>query len=110
MIVVDPTKRTTILNLRQSSWFQTDLPEYLQPLDEVIEHGHDLEIDAGVVDEIFKKTGFSDDTIMHALGEPGNNQIKVAYQLVVDARQMQRAARNGGNYAHLFGISPPPVL
>jgi hypothetical protein len=32
--------------------------------------------------------GFSKPTIIHALNEADNNQIKVAYQLVIDKRQM----------------------
>lgn len=53
--------------------------------------------------------GFSRNTIYQALQEPENNQIKVAYQLVVDNKRMILAGKISGqkNCQGFFAASPP---
>lgn len=53
--------------------------------------------------------GFSRNTIYQALQEPENNQIKVAYQLVVDNKRMILAGKISGqkNCQSFFAASPP---
>ncbi|KAL5039005.1 Protein kinase [Batrachochytrium dendrobatidis] len=87
MLVVDPLKRITIPEIRRTDWFNTDLPEYLQLRPEIPQEELSY-LDETVVEYLIKKMTFSRETIHHALEEPGNNQIKVAYQLVVDQRRM----------------------
>jgi hypothetical protein len=41
-----------------------------------------------IIDELMMKMNFKKETIVQALEERQNNQIKVAYQLVVDHRRM----------------------
>ncbi|KAJ3296960.1 Protein kinase [Borealophlyctis nickersoniae] len=109
MLVVDPMKRITIAEIRQMDWFQKGLPDYLHPLPEILdEHLHD--IDETIVTEIAKKMGFSRETIHIALKEVENNQLKVAYELVMDHRRMLAGAqtsphKNMQNF--LLSSSPP---
>jgi carbon catabolite-derepressing protein kinase len=105
MLVVDPLKRITIAELREMPWFAKDLPEYLTPLPaktDVL-----LEISPTFVSEIEKKTGFSAMTIQHALKEEGNNQIKVAYQLVVDNRDLVSKSNQSSSVLGFLNGSPP---
>ncbi|KAF0504801.1 Pkinase-domain-containing protein [Gigaspora margarita] len=107
MLIVDPLKRITIQEIRQTSWFNVGLPDYLKPLPDSEEVFFD-EIDDSIVSEIHKKMGFSKDTIYQALQEIENNQIKVAYQLVVDNKRMITAGRISGqkNMQSFLAASP----
>ncbi|CAG8650278.1 9992_t:CDS:10, partial [Racocetra persica] len=107
MLVVDPLKRITIQEIRQTSWFNVGLPDYLKPLPDNDEVSFG-EIDDNIVSEIHKKMGFSKDTIYKALQEIENNQIKVAYQLVVDHKRMINAGRMSGqkNIQSFLAASP----
>ncbi|TPX36190.1 hypothetical protein SmJEL517_g01607 [Synchytrium microbalum] len=91
MLTVDPLKRITIADIRKLDWFNVGLPDYLQPLPDAV-YDPLIEIDPSIVGELQKKMGFSKETINWALGEADNNQIKVAYQLVVDYRRMMQGA------------------
>ncbi|CAG8714578.1 17074_t:CDS:10, partial [Dentiscutata erythropus] len=107
MLIVDPLKRITIQEIRQTSWFNIGLPDYLKPLPDSEEVFFD-EIDDSIVSEIHKKMGFSKNTIYQALQEIENNQIKVAYQLVVDNKRMITAGRISGqkNMQSFLAASP----
>ncbi|CAB4401086.1 uncharacterized protein OCT59_001926 [Rhizophagus irregularis] len=108
MLIVDPMKRITIQDIRQNPWFNIELPDYLKPLPES-EEAPFAEIDSNIVTELQKKMGFSRNTIYQALQEPENNQIKVAYQLVVDNKRMILAGKISGqkNCQGFFAASPP---
>lgn len=109
MIVVDPLRRATMADIRAHPWFSKDLPAYLQPLPEW-EDGPVNEIDESSVIELAKKLGLDNETILHALAEAENNQIKVSYQLVVDNKRMldhTKAAACKGIHNFLYGTSPP---
>ncbi|RHZ87761.1 hypothetical protein Glove_30g30 [Diversispora epigaea] len=92
MLVVDPMKRITISEIRKIPWFNVGLPDYLKPLPESDEDPF-TEIDDKIIAELFKKMGFSKNTMYQALQEKENNQIKVAYQLVLDHKRMKSAGR-----------------
>ncbi|KAI8136792.1 kinase-like domain-containing protein [Fennellomyces sp. T-0311] len=106
MLVVDPMKRITIQDIRQNPWFNTNLPEYLCPLphtEEELCHP----IDDGIVMELSQKMGYPDVKIHQALEAPGNNQFKVAYQLVIDHKRMLKDSEHS-NIQSFFATSPPP--
>ena len=88
MLVVDPLKRITIAEIRQNAWFNVGLPEYLKPLPQGSNEDAFCNLQDDIITELMKKMNFSKETIIQALEERQNNQIKVAYQLVVDHRQM----------------------
>ena len=142
MLVVDPVKRITTAGIRQSAWFQTNLPQYLQPLPQTPglgegpggqTQGEDVSallaqggigavptgttgggaelgeeqmarvaetqglvyvpdlgvVEPRIVDELCEKmAGFDRNSIWDALKREGDNQIKVAYQLVRDHKRM----------------------
>jgi hypothetical protein len=53
MLVVDPLKRITIQEIRQTPWFNVGLPEYLQPLPDTAET-LSQEIDESILSELSK--------------------------------------------------------
>ncbi|CAM0135874.1 unnamed protein product [Umbelopsis sp. WA50703] len=110
MLVVDPLKRITIQEIRQNPWFNVGLPEYLRPLPDTAET-LDQEIDEDILSELCKKMGYGRETIYKALSESDNNQIKVAYQLVVDHHRLIKESENmskENNISSFFATSPPP--
>jgi len=88
MLVVDPLKRITIAEIRQNAWFNVGLPEYLKPLPPGSTEETFCDLQDDIIDELMMKMNFKKETIVQALEERQNNQIKVAYQLVVDHRRM----------------------
>ncbi|KAJ3057179.1 Protein kinase [Rhizophlyctis rosea] len=110
MLVVDPIKRITLAQIRKTEWFQKNLPDYLQPLPEKIDHSLQ-DIDDRIVLDLSKKMGFSKETIHVALKEAENNQIKVAYELAVDHRRMVAGAQYSPHknlQKSFLSSSPPP--
>ncbi|KND01365.1 CAMK/CAMKL/AMPK protein kinase [Spizellomyces punctatus DAOM BR117] len=108
MLIVDPLKRITISQIRESDWFQKGLPDYLNPLPSisVVDSG----LDSGVVEEVARRMGLSSETVRVALGEEGNNQVKVACELVLDHRRMVAGVRHSPNktiHHYLLSESPP---
>lgn len=57
MMTVDPLKRITIPEIRESKWFQKDLPEYLQPLPEFLDQ-KSLQVDETIVDSLVQVRSF----------------------------------------------------
>lgn len=109
MLTVDPLKRITIAQIRQLDWFKKGLPDYLQPLPEQ-EQIPEGDVDESIVSEIMKKMGFSRETVVVALKEKENNQIKVAYELVLDHRRMLAGVRHSHHrtiHHYLLSESPP---
>ncbi|KAJ3019705.1 5-AMP-activated protein kinase, catalytic [Thoreauomyces humboldtii] len=110
MLIVDPLKRATIPQIRQLEWFQKGLPDYLQPLPDIIRVVQGSEVDVTIASEIAKKMGFPKETVLVALKEPDNNQIKVAYELVLDHRRMLAGVRRSPHktiHHYLLSESPP---
>ncbi|KAH6578615.1 hypothetical protein BASA61_000079 [Batrachochytrium salamandrivorans] len=108
MLVVDPIKRITIPEIRRTEWFNTDLPKYLELRPEIPQETFSY-LDETVVEYLIKKMSFSRETIYHALEEAGNNQIKVAYQLVIDQRHMvaEGTVSLNANVKGFLSSSPP---
>ncbi|KAG0335488.1 Protein kinase [Podila humilis] len=111
MLVVDPLKRITIAEIRQNAWFNVGLPEYLQPLPQGSSDDAFFDLQEDIIAELMKKMNFSKETIVQALEERQNNQIKVAYQLVVDHRRMIENASHMSPqkpFQSFLATSPPP--
>ncbi|KAK5798843.1 kinase-like domain-containing protein [Linnemannia elongata] len=111
MLVVDPLKRITIAEIRQNAWFNVGLPEYLKPLPQGSNEDAFCNLQDDIITELMKKMNFSKETIIQALEERQNNQIKVAYQLVVDHRQMIENASHMSPqkpFQSFLATSPPP--
>ncbi|KAF9417661.1 Protein kinase [Podila epigama] len=111
MLVVDPLKRITIAEIRQNAWFNVGLPEYLQPLPQGAGDDAFCNLQEDIISELMKKMNFSRETIVQALEERQNNQIKVAYQLVVDHRRMIENASHMSPqkpFQSFLATSPPP--
>ncbi|KAG0275602.1 Protein kinase [Linnemannia exigua] len=111
MLVVDPLKRITIAEIRQNAWFNVGLPEYLKPLPQGSNEDAFCNLQDDIITELMKKMNFSKETILQALEERQNNQIKVAYQLVVDHRQMIENASHMSPqkpFQSFLATSPPP--
>ncbi|KAG9064149.1 Protein kinase [Linnemannia hyalina] len=111
MLVVDPLKRITIAEIRQNAWFNVGLPEYLKPLPQGSNEDAFCNLQDDIITELMKKMNFSKETIIKALEERQNNQIKVAYQLVVDHRQMIENASHMSPqkpFQSFLATSPPP--
>jgi len=90
MLQVDPLKRITIQGIRDTPWFQKNLPDYLSPLPELQDPLQDSSssIDTGLVTDLVRRMGISKDEVYMALGSPDKKSpIRVAYQLLADQRQ-----------------------
>lgn len=116
MLVVDPVDRITIAGIRETDWFNTNLPDYLRPLatdaDDVISKPA-VNIDEAIVDELWQKMHFTKDMIRRALTEQGTedgNHIRVAYQLVVDHKRLIKDSHMADekNLQGFLATSPPP--
>ncbi|KAF9966796.1 Protein kinase [Mortierella alpina] len=111
MLVVDPLKRITIAEIRQNAWFNVGLPEYLKPLPQGSTDDALCNLQEDIIVELMKKMNFSKETVVQALEERQNNQIKVAYQLVVDHRRMiENASQMSPQkpFQSFLATSPPP--
>ncbi|KAF9275648.1 Protein kinase [Mortierella alpina] len=111
MLVVDPLKRITIAEIRQNAWFNVGLPEYLKPLPQGSTNDALCNLQEDIIIELMKKMNFSKETVVQALEERQNNQIKVAYQLVVDHRRMiENASQMSPQkpFQSFLATSPPP--
>lgn len=107
MLVVDPLKRIIIPEIRLMPWFSKNLPDYLSLLPSKSESIFD-KINETIVDEIEKKTDFCKSTILRALKEKDNNQIKVAYQLVLDNKKLiNKTNFPSAQVLGFLGASPP---
>ena len=73
---------------RKNSWFCKDLPKYLNPNLYLGEISPYAKLNESVVEDMSKRMKYSKDTIHVALSEPENNQIQVAYRLIIDNLQI----------------------
>jgi len=110
MLVVDPIKRISLQDVRNHPWFTRDLPDYLESLPMQSDPIPD-DIDESIVAELSKKISYPREAILRALKDKReSNEVKVAYQLVVDHRQLLANARQSRSHAardFVLGLSPP---
>ena len=85
MLVVDPTKRLTIPQIRKHRWFRVGLPEYLRhPLKYVTEtYSSSLELDPQVVDEL-NRLGIN--ITVNTESSTMTDRERVAYELLLDSK------------------------
>eukprot|EP00835_Amoeboradix_gromovi_P004704 NODE_384_length_9596_cov_0.282510.p2 type:complete len:468 gc:universal NODE_384_length_9596_cov_0.282510:8398-6995(-) len=83
MLVVDPLKRMNIKELRETEWFNTSLPDYLQPLPDVQEFNSEI-LDENAINQLILKLNVEKDVLVNALKGEVSNPVTVAYQLVRD--------------------------
>ena len=112
MLVVNPVQRITVQEIRQDSWFNIALPEYLQPpVEEFIDTGVDPnkaidprklapgkpvavqeQLHNSVVGKLGKTMGYAKDDVQEALQKDEPSAIKDAY-LIVRENQIIRTNR-----------------
>ena len=123
ILKVNPVERMTIAQIRQTAWFQTDLPDYLKPLPE-LESADQVEVDADLVKQLQRKLYVSAHSIEDAIhafttGTETTEQrhLRIAYQLLKDHKLMSsdpylNAATSGSLSTTLneglYASSPPP--
>ncbi|XP_037775905.1 5'-AMP-activated protein kinase catalytic subunit alpha-2-like isoform X1 [Penaeus monodon] len=105
MLVVDPMKRATIDDIKKHEWFQKDLPAYLFPPP----HDHDSSVvDQDAITEVCDKFQVSASEVQNALlSEDQHNQLKIAYNLIVDNK---RFADANALYSSIVSQNNPPIF
>eukprot|EP00834_Sanchytrium_tribonematis_P003068 NODE_109_length_18665_cov_0.924486.p10 type:complete len:272 gc:universal NODE_109_length_18665_cov_0.924486:4735-5550(+) len=86
MLVVDPLKRVSIKEIRDTAWFVVNLPDYLQPLPEVQAFNSEI-LDESAIDQLIHKLHVDKEHLVNALKSEktnSNHPVTVAYQLVRD--------------------------
>mmetsp|Transcript_34719 Transcript_34719/g.54227 ORF Transcript_34719/g.54227 Transcript_34719/m.54227 type:complete len:498 (+) Transcript_34719:68-1561(+) len=118
MLVVDPLQRITVNQLRLHHWFQTNLPAYLlSPAEVPRAHVQEQEeINESVLVEMCRRLDVSRHEALDAVRSQHNNQLHVAYNLILDARKSleTQAAhlhhaehRNRADFPEFWGSQPP---
>ncbi|KAJ1665954.1 Protein kinase [Coemansia sp. RSA 1813] len=113
LLQVDPLKRMTLAQVRQHSWFTTDLPEYLKPLPESTDIECLVSLDESIISELERQLDMDHRSLVLQLRQRGTNPAKVAYQLTLDNRHMLEQSRNSNkqgirNFA--LASSPPAAF
>jgi len=90
MLAVDPLKRIGIQEIRENEWFNIDLPPYLKPLPDTSEDIYEKPNDS-VVTDLSNKFLMDKEFILQALKDSQDNDIKVAYSLVLDQQRIMEA-------------------
>ncbi|KAJ2662776.1 Protein kinase [Coemansia sp. RSA 1200] len=113
LLQVDPLKRMTLAQVRQHSWFTTDLPEYLKPLPESTDIECLVNLDESIIGELERQLEMDHRSLVFQLRQRGTNPAKVAYQLTLDNRHMLEQSRNSNkqgirNFA--LASSPPAAF
>ncbi|KAK4296747.1 hypothetical protein Pmani_030786 [Petrolisthes manimaculis] len=90
MLMVDPMKRATIEDIKKHEWFQKDLPAYLFP--PPYDHDNSV-IDQETIAEVCEKFQVESSEVQSAiLSEDQHNQLKIAYNLIVDNKRLHATA------------------
>jgi 5'-AMP-activated protein kinase catalytic alpha subunit len=108
MLQVDPLKRATVEEIKKHEWFQKDLPAYLFP--SPVEQDSSV-IDTGAVSEVCEKFGVKEMEVHNALlsGDP-HDQLAIAYNLIIDNRRMDEAAKAEIRDFYVASSPPPQVI
>ncbi|KAK9107451.1 hypothetical protein Syun_023462 [Stephania yunnanensis] len=84
MLVVEPMKRMTILEIRQHPWFQAHLPRYLAvPPPDTMQQAK--KIDEEILQEVITM-GFDRNQLVESLRSRKQNEATVTYYLLLDNR------------------------
>ncbi|CAB3981331.1 5 -AMP-activated kinase catalytic subunit alpha-2-like [Paramuricea clavata] len=88
MLNVDPVKRATIQQIKDHEWFQVDLPVYL-----FTETFHPTTPDTDAVQHICERFGVAATDVIAAINnEDPHDQLKIAYHLILDNRNIVETA------------------
>lgn len=95
MLVVDPCKRITIAEIRQHRWFRVNLPRYIAlAVDDRLVMHRKVDPEAlGQVSHLFKINAASAREMVDSVTR---NEVKVAYNLILDHLERVRRAQDGG--------------
>ncbi|EMR09664.1 hypothetical protein PNEG_01854 [Pneumocystis murina B123] len=106
MLVVDPIQRITLQEIRESKWFNLNLPDYLHPLDKYEEKN---EVDDKIVGKLGQAMGYNKDHVYEALARSDCNEIKDAYRLVAENQMRYKDFRiiMAKNIQSFLAQSPP---
>ncbi|KTW28181.1 hypothetical protein T552_02040 [Pneumocystis carinii B80] len=106
MLVVDPIQRITLQEIRESKWFNLNLPDYLHPLDNYDEKN---EVDDKIVGKLGQAMGYNKDHVYEALARSDCNEIKDAYRLVAENQMRYKDFRiiMAKNIQSFLAQSPP---
>eukprot|EP00960_Hanusia_phi_P026118 746082-Hanusia_phi.AAC.2 len=108
MLVVDPLMRISVSQLRQHSWFLTNLPSYLSAPAEV-QHNilaeptgkgkpraypclPDDDVNEAIITEMCRRLEIGKHDALESLKCASSNQMTVAYNLILDARKSVEAS------------------
>lgn len=111
MLVVDPTRRISIDEVRNHPWFLPNLPDYIanswEEGDKTITH-----VDADVLAELMERLSFNHEQALAQLTAGGTNEAVVAYHLIKDHRDRLWAEEQAAAYEaelEANGGVPPPA-
>jgi 5'-AMP-activated protein kinase catalytic alpha subunit len=95
MLVVDPCKRITIAEIRQHQWFRVSLPRYIaMAVDDRLVMHRKVDPEAlGQVSHLFKMNAATAREMVTAVAR---NEVKVAYNLILDHIERVRRTQDGG--------------
>ncbi|XP_068238962.1 5'-AMP-activated protein kinase catalytic subunit alpha-2 isoform X2 [Palaemon carinicauda] len=106
MLMVDPMKRATVDDIKKHEWFQKDLPAYLFPPPYDVDSSV---IDQDAISEVCEKFQVETSEVQDAiLTEDPHNQLKIAYNLIVDNKRFADANALYSISAFYSAGSPPP--
>jgi len=107
MLQVQPLCRATIEDVKNHGWFQEGLPAYLFP--EPSEQDSSI-IDQDVVADICVKFNVAPDEVHSALlSEDPQDQLSIAYHLLIDNKRLSEEAEKGQvEMRDFYGPNSPP--
>lgn len=97
ILVVDPLKRATIEDIRNDSWFQQDLPDYLQVPPTITKSIET--VNESILEEAISKMGenISLEQAITDIQSGEMNDITVAYHLILDHRMKKQIQQLQGS-------------
>jgi len=95
MLVVDPCRRITVADIRQHGWFRVDLPRYIAAAvdDRLVMH---RKVDPEALGQVAHLFGRSMAECQREVNATARNEVKVAYNLVLDHLERHRRAQAEG--------------
>ena len=90
VLVVDPMKRMTLEDIRKTSWFEKDLPAYLQMSPSQMVDQHEEAVDDGVVTQVAAKLDLTEEKVrteIEAGEESQQYDVSLAYNILLDGKR-----------------------